>query len=547
MKRVCAVSGEEFEIPAEDLVFYEKMGTTPPTLCPRERLRRRMAYRNFRSLYHRTCPVTGKRILSMYSDDKPFPVYEFDYWWSDNWDATAYGREFDFSRPFFEQYEELNKAVPRFPIMNTHSENCLFSNFAFYSKNCYLIFGSINNQDCFYGHIVWDCENCVDNLYAYQCQWCSNSVDIVGCYDVHYSTECVHCQESYFCHDCRNCQNCFGCTNLRNKQYYIFNEPQTRDDYRRKIQSLFPLTGNRVDEITAWLEEEKRKTVLYPPAFSSQTEKTSGNHNYFSQNLSFCFDVKKGEDARYCFTVQQVSNSFDMSFGSGRFSLEGVAVLNSEQCLFCHTVADSQDLTYSEFCFASHDLFGCNGLRRKEYCILNKQYSKTDYLKLSQQIIAHMRKTGEWGEFFPIERSPFAYNESIVSEYLPLSRKEVHARGLAWKDSLDIPNGNSNAGHNLPQTIDEAADDVLGKTFSCAQTGKPYKLIAAELAFYRKTNLPLPRLCPEARHLNRMKLRQPRSLWPRSCPRCNTEFSTAFPPDAPHTVLCETCYLSQVQ
>ena len=79
MKKVCRITGQEFEITDQDLAFYEKFGVPIPTLCPDERCRRRLAWRNERNLYKRKCNATGEEIISIYSQDKPFPVYSQDY------------------------------------------------------------------------------------------------------------------------------------------------------------------------------------------------------------------------------------------------------------------------------------------------------------------------------------------------------------------------------------------------------------------------------------------------------------------------------------
>jgi hypothetical protein len=50
---------------------------------------------------------------------------------------------------------------------------------------------------------------------------------------------------------------------------------------------------------------------------------------------------------------------------------------------------------------------------------LNKKYSKEDYETLLPKIIDHMKKTGEWGEFFPMEISPFKYEETKAVDYFP--------------------------------------------------------------------------------------------------------------------------------
>ena len=95
---------KEVEPHPQDLELYRKWGVPAPKLSPLERQQRRLAWRNERSLYWRQCPMTNKRILSIYHPDSPQPVYETGYWWSDGWDPETYGRDFDFSRTCWLQF-----------------------------------------------------------------------------------------------------------------------------------------------------------------------------------------------------------------------------------------------------------------------------------------------------------------------------------------------------------------------------------------------------------------------------------------------------------
>ena len=140
MERECSVSGKPFEISEEELAYYASVDVPPPTLSPLERNRRRMMYRNFVNLYHRSCDLTGTPILSAYSSASSVTFYDMPTWWGDRWDAKDYGKTFDFSKPFFDQYAELARMVPRYGISNVNSENCQYSNFTMGSKNCYLAF-----------------------------------------------------------------------------------------------------------------------------------------------------------------------------------------------------------------------------------------------------------------------------------------------------------------------------------------------------------------------------------------------------------------------
>jgi hypothetical protein len=157
MIKICRTSGQPFEITEDDLRFYEKMGVPPPTLCPEERMRRRLAWRNERKLYHRVCDGSGKKIISMYSPDKPFPVYENDYWWSDNLSGQQYKRDYDFRRSLFEQFKELLDVTPKMArIQQGENENSTYCNTASWNKNCYLLQAADQSEDCFMeiGYIV---------------------------------------------------------------------------------------------------------------------------------------------------------------------------------------------------------------------------------------------------------------------------------------------------------------------------------------------------------------------------------------------------------
>jgi hypothetical protein len=150
-RRTCAVSGTEFPIYQSDLAYYEKISPTfegkkyvipAPKLCPEEREARRMAWRNEWKLYRRTCNKTGKSMMSMYPEDCGYTVYDRKVWYSDARDAMDCGRDYDFSKTFFENYESLNRAVPKKSLHIVDSmENCEYCNYGIFSKSCYLVNG----------------------------------------------------------------------------------------------------------------------------------------------------------------------------------------------------------------------------------------------------------------------------------------------------------------------------------------------------------------------------------------------------------------------
>ena len=140
----CKQCQSSFKIDSRDQKYYDRLEVPSPTLCPPCRMQRRYAFRNERQLYHRKCDLTGKEIISIYAPENEggrlLQIYDYDEWWSDKWDQMATGREFDFNRPFFEQFKELQSVAPRLPMTNMNSENSAYTNMAADNKNCYLLF-----------------------------------------------------------------------------------------------------------------------------------------------------------------------------------------------------------------------------------------------------------------------------------------------------------------------------------------------------------------------------------------------------------------------
>lgn len=89
-------------------------------------------------------------------------------------------------------------------------------------------------------------------------------------------------------------------------------------------------------------------------------------------------------------------------------------------------------------------------------------------------------------------------------------------------------------------------DAINAGILQCEVTGKPFKVIKQELAFYIENNLPLPTKHPDIRHAERMKIRNPRELHERDCDECGEKIITTYSPDRPEKILCEACYRKQV-
>lgn len=183
------------------------------------------------------------------------------------------------------------------------------------------------------------------------------------------------------------------------------------------------------------------------------------------------------------------------------------------------------------------------GVRHKEFCILNKQYSKEDFNALRARIIEHMKRTGEWGRFFSKNLSTFPYNESTASVFFPRTKEQAIAEGFIWRDEKIQAKPQT---YKIPDNIADVPDSILEETFACEKSGKNFRIIPQELAFYRSQNIPIPRQHPDTRYFDRLSLRNPFQLWNRACVKCGAGVQTTYGTEMKEKVYCEKCYLEEV-
>ena len=154
-----------------------------------------------------------------------------------------------------------------------------------------------------------------------------------------------------------------------------------------------------------------------------------------------------------------------------------------------------------------------------------------------------MKKSGEWGEFFPPKISPYGYNESIAYAPFPLTQEEVLRRGWSWctfENSLSTEPGLD--ADTIPDHINEVTDQILNAPIRCLESRRLFRITRAELAFYRTHHLPLPRFHPDIRHEHRAGYRHQYVLYDRSCSDCSKGIKSAFPSSSEARVLCDECY-----
>ncbi len=537
-----------FEITDTDRAFYQKMEVPGPHLCPPCRQQRRAAWANQTNLYKRKCDATGEMIVSHYHPDAPVKVYSRKAFINDDFDATEYDRDFDFERPFFEQWAELSAEVPR-PALHgalEFNENSDYVNYAGFNKDCYMIFDADYNESCYYSVGLNKSKMSADLLRSKECELCYECVDCFRSYRLLYSQDCDNCSDSAFLKNCVGVRNSFMCSNLKNKEYYIFNKPYDKETYERLMNSL-----SDQNELAKYLKDWEAFKLNYPQKYTHgvQNENVIGDYLINSKDTEYGYDAMELWNCKYIYrSFGDVKDSMDCDeIGTGaellyECSMSGFNFQNSRFNTHCWN--QISDLDYSVYCNSSKYLFACISLNRKEYCILNKQYTKEEYERLVPKIIEHMKRTGEWGEFFPVELSDQCYNETIAQEDQPLSKEEVLRRGWKWRDKDDKEYSPATA--QIPEDSRNAEISICQEVFACEGCGKNYKLIEQEFKLYKTLGVPMPRHCFHCRHQSRFALRNPRMFFDRQCDKCQISINTTYSPERPEMVYCEACYLESM-
>ncbi len=546
MIQACTVTGTPFEITHKDIKFYEEMSVPPPTLCPEERARRRLSWRNDRTFYKRKCDATGKVIIAMYPPHTSFPVYHQSAWWTDSWDPLLFGRDFDFSRSFFSQWKDLMMVVPRLGMDIVNCENSDYCNYCGDDKNCYIDIAGERNEESFFGLFTKYSTSVCDTTFVYNGELVYEAISCYGCYNIQFCKDCENSSDCAYCFDLKGCQNCFMCTGLRNKKYCIENKQYPKEEYL-KIANQKNFSSFLIQQKAKkrWLHLMSSAKHKYAQILNS--ENCTGDNINSSKNTFDSFNALNCEDCRYLYDVLDAKDCRDLNYSlyNPEMSCELISTLQMHSSAYSLASHYCYDVFYCDLCNSTKNCFGCIGLKQKEYCILNTQYSKEEYFALRTKIIEHMKHTGEWGQFFPIEISPFGYNETVANEYFPLTKEEVLQKG--WKCKDDEPSAQYNGPKiQIPETISNTPDSICDQILECEQCSKNYRLVKPELQFYRTMNLPVPHVCPNCRHLNRMKFRNPRKLFKRNCTNCGTHIETTYSFDRPEKVLCEKCYEQSV-
>ena len=587
--KTCQNCKKAFAVSEQEQNILQKMSLPLPAFCAECSMIERMLWRNERTLSKRPNMAPGKTgdIISMYAAHSDIIVYDSKSWWEDSWDSGDYAREYDFSRPFFEQFKELLHQVPFPALQNWNAVNSDYCNCTADNKNCYLVFGGDFNEDSMYSMYNIYCKNVADVYWLEKSEFCYEVIFGERCYRVMHAKYVRDCTDSSFIYDCANCTHCTGCVGLRNRSYCILNEQYTKEGYAEALAALRLDTHSGQEAFRAQVQQLRAATPTRF-AYLIKTEHCTGDRITNSKDCVDCFDITgPAESLADCINggwgLKDALRSSQVGYGA-ELIYNSFGVFSSAQFIICSAyVPSSMNVSYSYNCPNGSNLFGCVGVKKGNYMILNKQYSKEEYNELLPKIRQHMAdmpyadgkgRVYSYGEFFPGELSPFAYNESVAQDLKTLTEDEILALGYSFHARDHAAHSVTVTNESMPDALPETFAEVKQEIFECTNRGdkvycaRAFKIIPEEFAFYQRMGIPLPRYCFNCRHYERFAEIKSFQLREQACHcagassdngayantavhshgagECPVIFKTAYPADPDKILYCEGCYQQEI-
>jgi hypothetical protein len=372
-----------------------------------------------------------------------------------------------------------------------------------------------------------------------------------------YSEELDSCTDVLFSRACFGCTNCFGCINLRNKSNCIFNEQYSKEEYKERIEAMRLDTREGIESAFVQARDFWMKHPMRAVVGNSMNVNTSGDFVYESKNTKDGYMISGVEDSRYVqmLTMGPTKSSYDYTnWGNGVENLYecltvGEGAYNNKFCVQCWPNAMNNE--YCLYAIQGKDCFGCVNLKRKRHCILNKEYSKEEYEKLKEKIVKdikehpyvdRMGKVWTYGELFPLETSPFSYNETIANYYFPLTKEEAGEKNISWYDGIDTEHTPTMRAEDVPTDVESISHDIQKEIIECQECRKGYRFNELEIMLHKKIQVPLQSICWKCRFKRRFERVNKPGLYNRTCDKCSAPIQTSYAPDRPEIVFCEKCY-----
>jgi hypothetical protein len=459
MEKQCRLTGEQFLISELEMELYSHFGAEVPDLLPRERIRILSSFLNLRHFFRR----------------ESFTTHRADWGRSINEaDPIGFGRELLRPQQFLEELLELVTAVPRPPVFGEMERAIgstaihLGDRLSYVSAGARVSYGTTSA-------FIRDSRGFSDSFA------CSGLKDSYACFDSHgllrvaYAENCRDCSESRFIINCSNCDHCLFCKDLTGASYHIDNQPVSKQEFEKTLRELGLNTRVGLEGALERYYGMRAGSVITANPYSSQV--INSLNVWFSNDLKSCADL-----FGYCEELEE--SLLSICCGGGR------RVFSSQFCW-----GNIEELYFCAYCSDSRELVGCVGLKGKQYCILNRQYSESDYFSLKESIFEFLRRKRSLGRPLNFKFSDYPYNATLAQDLFPLTKVQSALLEVRFDERLEQYQPSRidlERVKDLPAALEDARSSPEG-IYLCELSGKPFQYFPLELELCDKLAI-----CPSA-------------------------------------------------
>lgn len=542
MQRICDHCDKDFVITEDEINLGEKIGLELSTVCSSCLAKQHLSFWLFGKFRKTKSDLSGESMITILPESR-YPLYSLKEWYSDAWNAMDYAVDYNSNESFFTQLKKLQEKIPHPHQNGANNLNCDYCDDVWNSKNCYLSRSMEECEDLLYSYRNVKVKNSIDMVLSYSSERCFSSFNCINSYRLFYCMDSKDCIDSYFLFDCRNCQNCFMCSNLRGKSYCIENIQYTRDEYLEKLKSFNFGSYKEIMEFKNIFNQMLRSKAIHKLNFNLKCNNSIGNNLINDNNCINCNTISDSENAINCTRGLKHKDTLN---ANGCWYVELIGNTANSLNSYLLKYSNWSKARYSEYldlCIDCEYCFGCVGLKKKKYCILNKQYPKDEYECLKNKIISDMKNNNEYGKFLPYSMCPGPFNLSTAYFYFPnTTKEEIIKLGGYWQD-IDESNIEGLDTSKLPDDIKDVDENICSQALICPETGWRFNISKNELDFYKQNNIPLPRKHFDVRVKDQAKYFTVLNFEKYKCCYCQSDIEAYYPKEWGYkNISCEKCY-----
>ncbi len=428
-----------------------------------------------------------------YADWVDINIIDFKQWEEERDNLTDYGIDYDFNKSFFENFKILMNKVPWPNVFHyTLWENIDYSDTTWNSKNVYL--SKVVILDCenvYYSFIVK--ENSVNVFNSVYVIWNNsniyNSLGIFNSYNVFYSRYILNSSDIWFSSNLIWCRECIFCDWLENKSYCINNIQYDKEEYLQKKQEILSQKYRFEEWYLSKVNKHWKNLASKNVKWNFIVKSENIENGYFVDNSKNCKNVI------FLWWTQWDEDIVNAMFAWSPYaknSYNSTMYGHTENVYFSWHIWWWYNVWYSMYGTNINNCFGTIWLKNKEYCILNKQYSKEEYNEMIKKILNQMDKEWILWKFFPAELSLFNFNDTWSTVLTDFNKEEIISEWYKWRDEgikVDIPSNLEIVSIN-DIDITNFNESILKKIITDDKWNY-WRIMPYEYKFMKKYGLPL--------------------------------------------------------